>query len=378
MVAKTHPPMYYMHKYWARKPHNVVAEYIKHYSKEGDIVLDPFAGSGVTAIEAIKLGRKAIAVDLDPMASFITRTTAIRVDITKMQSEFNEIKKGLENKINEFYKTLCIKCKKSDAIISHVVWEKINGAEKIIEEWYNCTCTKGIIKKEPDKSDFNKIKEIESMKINWWYPTNELIWNTRINVGKGTKISDLFTKRNLIAISILYDKIDKIQDKKIRDIFKFIFTGFIAKSSKLNFVNVGGYKSKGRGWAIRGYWIPPEHMEQNVWNDFEGQYKLVLEGKENSNDLIKNFEEAKYFDDFESSNILIKMFNALELEKIIPPNSVDYIFTDPPYGDAIPYLELNYMWSSWLKFNPSFEDEIIISDSPARSKNAEIYDRMLR
>ena len=50
LVAKTHTPMYLMHKYWARKPHNIVSEYIKRYSKEGDTVLDPFAGSGVTAI----------------------------------------------------------------------------------------------------------------------------------------------------------------------------------------------------------------------------------------------------------------------------------------------------------------------------------------
>jgi len=51
---QAHTPMYLMHKYWARKPHNVVREYIEHYSRKGEIVLDPFVGSGVTAIEAIK------------------------------------------------------------------------------------------------------------------------------------------------------------------------------------------------------------------------------------------------------------------------------------------------------------------------------------
>jgi predicted methyltransferase len=70
---QAHTPMYLMHKFWARKPHNVVGEYIEHYSKKGEIVLDPFVGSGVTAIEALKRGRKAIATDLDPMATFITR-----------------------------------------------------------------------------------------------------------------------------------------------------------------------------------------------------------------------------------------------------------------------------------------------------------------
>ena len=72
LVAKTHSPMYLMHKYWARKPSNVVRAYIEHYSKVGDIILDPFCGSGPTPIEAIKTDRKAVAVDLDPMAIFIT------------------------------------------------------------------------------------------------------------------------------------------------------------------------------------------------------------------------------------------------------------------------------------------------------------------
>lgn len=41
LPPKTHTPMYYMHKYWARKPHNIVGEYIETYSEEGEIVLDP-------------------------------------------------------------------------------------------------------------------------------------------------------------------------------------------------------------------------------------------------------------------------------------------------------------------------------------------------
>src|SRR3989338_4839087 len=127
-VAKPHTPMYLIHKYWARKPHNVVAEYIKNYTKEGDIVLDPFCGSGVTPIEAIKLGRKGVGIDLDPIATFITRMTAVPADISKIKAAFEEIKKNCKEEIEELYKAICPKCKK-EALIVYAIKQN----EKIIE-----------------------------------------------------------------------------------------------------------------------------------------------------------------------------------------------------------------------------------------------------
>src|SRR4030042_966490 len=90
---QTHTSMYLMHKYWARKPHNVVREYIEHYSSEGDVVLDPFSGSGVTTIEALKAKRKAIATDLDPMSAFITKMMISQVNLEQFRKAFNDLKK---------------------------------------------------------------------------------------------------------------------------------------------------------------------------------------------------------------------------------------------------------------------------------------------
>lgn len=40
VFPKKHTAMYLMHKYWERKLHNVVAEYIRHYTRPGDLVFE--------------------------------------------------------------------------------------------------------------------------------------------------------------------------------------------------------------------------------------------------------------------------------------------------------------------------------------------------
>src|SRR6058998_133104 len=67
---------YGVHPYFTRRPANVVRSYIEHYSQVGDMVLDPFGGTGVTAIEAFLLGRHAIQNDLNPFANFIAQNIA--------------------------------------------------------------------------------------------------------------------------------------------------------------------------------------------------------------------------------------------------------------------------------------------------------------
>jgi adenine-specific DNA methylase len=123
---KRHTALYLLHKYWARKPHNVVREYIEHYSNTEEIVLDPFCGSGVTAIEALRSGRKAIATDLNPLAIFITRMTAIPVDLQEFASYFKILKNEVKEQIDSLYTVLCPNPNCSgNAITTNVVWSYV-------------------------------------------------------------------------------------------------------------------------------------------------------------------------------------------------------------------------------------------------------------
>ncbi len=62
---------YGVHPYFTRRPYNVVRDYISNYSAPGDKILDPFGGSGVTAIEGFLLSRTGIQNDINPLANFI-------------------------------------------------------------------------------------------------------------------------------------------------------------------------------------------------------------------------------------------------------------------------------------------------------------------
>jgi len=386
--------MYLMHKYWARKPHNVVAEYIKHYSKKGDIVLDPFCGSGVTAIEAIRAGRKAVAIDLDPVATFITRMTAMPADLEKFEDAFRVIERNVKDKTNELYITKC-ECGERASILA-TIWNRDN--KEPIELRYYCEkCKKRKVKK-PEKEDIELISEIEKKGIPYWHPTTRLAYND-MEFKEGThiagidQIDKLFTKRNLLALSRVYHRISDIPNKKIKNFMKFVFTSMVHLASNMCPVAKPSPNSHWSElsatsfWAVHRYWIPPTFMESNVWMLFESAVRGkqgLIKGKIESNEKIKTYKEVDVFKDLEDyANILIKTYNAIELQEIIPPNSVDYVFTDPPYGGAIQYFELSTLWASWLKgdndskkFNLDFDSEITINKQ--QRKYFDYYHTMLK
>ena len=72
IAAETHSSEYLLHKYWARKPHNVVAAFIRKLVPQDGIVIDPCCGSGVSIREAQKQNKRAIGFDVNPIACLIS------------------------------------------------------------------------------------------------------------------------------------------------------------------------------------------------------------------------------------------------------------------------------------------------------------------
>ncbi|MEO0075417.1 MAG: DNA methyltransferase, partial [candidate division WOR-3 bacterium] len=414
VVAKPHTPIYKMHRYFARRPYTVFRELIKHYSNPGSIILDPMCGGGVTIVEGLRLRRKVIGVDLNPMAIFITRCEVMDVDLDKLKKAFYEISEKVKDEINSFYHTICPKCKK-ETPADWFEWSNVvecpyckkevilAEAKKIKAGTYQCLHCKSPLKalnckrkqdkivrlkircacgfkgeKKPDEYDFEKYKWIEDnfdrivKQRNLWYPKDKVEdllagWKPEKNrlVKRGINyFSDLFTKRNLLALSILKKDINFYwkNDNFIGDLLYILFASVIDYSTKISRVVQGA----GREITVHAYWPPEMPCENNVFLSLTKRWAALLKGKiECKKDIGIYFREASSFKEInkDDMNCLLLSKSATNLKEI-PNSSIDVIITDPPYGSNVNYLHLSMLWLIWLRdiLKLKFEIDSITND----------------
>lgn len=378
--AKSYTGIYSMHKYWAKKPYNIIRDFILKYSTKGEIILDPFCGSGVTITESIFTGRKVIGIDINPSAIFITKETVAKVSTRKLIEEYNKLETDCKDKINNLY---VVKRADKQFIGTHFLWE----GERLKEIWYkngNGGGRNSRVIDVPIEEDVRLAQSISYERIPYYYPKGKLFHNSRINSNGSKYIYELFTPRNLYALSFLLDRIEKIDDEDTRNLLKFCFTSCVGQASRMVFVvkergKFNGQKRKVErkevgSWII-GYWVPAENFEINVWNCFENRYRKIIIAKRQQEQKEYYMQEALNFEELANTeqNLLLLCTSSTEALKNIPDNSIDYVLTDPPHGNRIPYLEQSMMWNEWLKQQVDYENEIVISESKERSKNIANY-----
>ena len=378
---ETYTGMYGMHKYWSKKPHNLVARYIEKYSKCGEIVLDPFCGSGVAVIESVRLNRRAIGIDVNPIAVLCTQMGLEHVDMKALKRSYDLLRREVERETNKLYHTECPKCGNLNAIATHT----ISDDEQPKELWVSCeVCKSDKIIKTPTEQD--KISSLSPARAPAWHPTIELIANNRINAKAGTRIGDLFTPRALSGLSFLLEKIRRIEDQYIRRVMEFCFSAMIPQASNMVFVIRRRGKFNGKhesekaevgSWVI-GYWLPEEHFEIHVWRCFANRFRRILKGKQEVNLMIPFAAvECSFFEELSRNPHGYWINKGTATSLAIPSDSIDYIFTDPPHGNRIPYLELSLIWNAWLGLDFEWENEIVVSEAKSRGKDAKDYQTRL-
>jgi len=112
------------------------------------------------------------------------------------------------------------------------------------------------------------------------------------------------------------------------------------------------------------YYIPQMRQIENVW--------LRMQSKING--LIKSLHAIN--NEINTTTLIVSTQNIQNIFSV-SSNTVDYIFTDPPYADKIQYGELNFIWEAWLGFDTHWHDEeIIVND--VRGKTEKDWENMMR
>jgi hypothetical protein len=117
------------------------------------------------------------------------------------------------------------------------------------------------------------------------------------------------------------------------------------------------------------YWIPKAPVELNVWNEFSQKFKnLVAVKKETNHAIGENYQRLQ-----------VIHASATALTSAMDQESVDYIFTDPPYGSHIAYLDLSTMWNAWLGFDVNAQDkQAEVIEGGDLGKSRDDYARLLQ
>lgn len=383
--------VYNMHLYWSKKPHEAIDFYIRHFTESGDLILDPMCGSGSTVFSSVMSQRKAIGIDLSPAATFMTAQYCTPINIEEIESKFRCFIETVEQQVLSFYKTTCSRCG-GDAITESTDYSAIYRCDRCLNDVplvyckdidgkrycphcyangnieeistrkadyvgeqpfrvsYRCItgCKNKRYKRELDDQDFIKydlarLSRNESIQLPYSVPESRLPLKAdsyRLKKVEARTVKDLFSPTNLAVLSILFHYAES-------DFIRFILSSAVFMASRM-------VRESNTQILPGRYYIPPLRRELNVLNTVQRKYKNFLK-------LQKVLQNA-------NGRFMTSTQDASDLSNI-PTNSIDYIFTDPPYGDKFQYYELNYLWEAWLGFSSDWADrEMIINRSRALSE----------
>ena len=405
-------PVYMAHTYHTKVPYKAIMRYILHYTNPGDIVFDGFCGTGMTGVAAQMCGsddpvlkaemfqkeevswgkRYTILNDLSPMASFISNGYNTPFSLTKFMNEFDTIMSDVEKKCGHLYQTKHYEengfLEEQIGEINYVIWSDVficphcgqeivfwdaavDVENKKIDSDFACTkcgafitkasCERSVIKmldstgevvdfakqvpvsinytwcgkrydKAPDAEDLQKIDQLRYSDITTWFPINRMcdgIESRRNDISGITHVHHFMTPRNLLIFSEIFSHASM-------DLSRIVFTSIM-----MNCTKTYRYRTNGKGGALSGtLYIPSLYQENNVFQSARRKYKDFLARKNREGSIISCGS---------TTNLLI------------PDNSIDYVFTDPPFGSNLNYSELSYIWEAWLKVRTQQKSEAVMN-----------------
>lgn len=442
-------PLYKAHSYHTKVPHLAIVPSILHYTEPGDIVLDGFAGSGMTGVAAQWCGtapaayrhkvemewkkagmpapkwgaRRVVLNDLSPAATFIGANYNIPFDVDAFAKAGKQLLRDVEREIGWMYETLHSDGK-TKGRIEFTVWSEIFTCpecagevnfidealdeDKRIRDAFPCpNCSKELTKKKlerryitiadaatgktievpkraasliaykvgsaryekrPDASDLELLRKIEDLAKPQEVPTVNFpyadMWEAPRMRDKGiTSTHHMFLSRAAHGMGQLWRKAAAQRDKRLRLMLIYFVEqaiwgmSVLARYAPTHFSQVNQY--------LAGvYYVGAQHAECSPW--------YILEGK------LSRLEKAFTNYKVKSQKTAVTTGTAAKLP--LSNSSIDYIFTDPPFGENLAYAELNFLVEAWHGVMTDARLDAIVDRSKenrAAQKSLDDYRRLM-
>ena len=203
--------------------------------------------------------------------------------------------------------------------------------------------------KKPDQFDLALLEKIAAMEwpaevpyveIPGMHMTHERARMDRQGI---THIHHFFLPRAAHSLAALWRKANSYPNARIRHMLLFFVEQAIVEISVLNRFRPTGY-SQVKQYLTGVYYVAAQHAECSPW--------YILDGK------LSRLNKAFQIDVAEKEHALLTTGTAAWLG--LPDACVDYIFTDPPFGENIYYADLNFLVESWHRVITNAEPEAII------------------
>jgi 16S rRNA G966 N2-methylase RsmD len=383
---------YNTHSYPTKVPPEAIVPYIEYYTNPGDVVLDPFCGSGMTGLAARRCQRHSVLSDLSPLAIHIAFNQSNACDGVQLKHEWGKIKATLETQIAAIYGIKCGACSRR-AITRYVVWSDVyacprcdgevplwrHGVDRragkvsrklscphckhkwnktaasrsrIEPAWaaYDCVCASKLQERDLTPFERKRYLEYKAPRNNLYVPrfrmvaTGEMFKRSALHLQNVRTVADFYTRRNLYALALIWDAINGVANARVRHALAFAFTNTAWHGTRMRRFN-----SRGGHRPLSGtLYIPQLSSEANVFDVFDNKI----------NHLVRYYSEVPP-SPFTPN---LRLGSATDL-RWIPDGSVDYVFTDPPFGSNIFYADCNVIGEAWLGARTDDSLEAVVNRS---------------
>jgi 16S rRNA G966 N2-methylase RsmD len=398
--------LYNAHSYHTKVPPEAIVPFLEHFTRPGDIVLDPFCGSGMTGVAASLTGRRAILSDLSVAAVHLAYNHTRPCSTADLSAAFEALAKDLEDEFRELYActdgrergyvhyTLWSRDAICPACNAHFsMWDAIDRETGRMPAALKCPqCGRQSAKhalryadnhpvllsyerhngerveREPTDKDLALLKRYTRESIHNWYPkipvenSREMYIRSALHLQGIQSVADFYTPRNLYALARLWHRIQQVGDERVRAALAFAFTNTSWHGTRMRRFNARG----GQRPLTGTLYIPQLSSEANV-----------LEVMRNKIRQLRSYYTAL------GSPVVpppaIRLGSATHLSGV-PEGSVDYVFTDPPFGSNIFYADCNLIWESWLGGVTRLEEEAVVNrsrDVARGGKTVQDYQRLM-